>query len=53
MEVVLIDVRDEGFVAGCKSGGFVCELGVEIVKGSFGFLLTDKRTEISKLRKRN
>lgn len=45
MEVILVDVGDKGFVARCQSGGFVRELWVEIVKGTFGFLLRDKCTK--------
>ena len=42
MEIILIDVSDEGFVTGRQPSRFVCELRIEIVKGTFGFLLKNK-----------
>lgn len=38
MEVVLINIGDEGFVARRQASRFVCKLGIEIVEGTFGFL---------------
>lgn len=42
MEVVLVDVSYEGFVARRQASRLVRELGIEIVKGTLGFLLIDK-----------
>ena len=42
MEVILVDVCDEGFVTRRQAGCFVCELRIKIVKGTFGFLQVQK-----------
>ena len=42
MEVILVDVCNEGFVTRSQASCFVCELRIKIVKGTFGFLQVQK-----------